>query len=218
MLFAPSTQNTKRLQDRTERIVALQRYSSEMDERNASTKMSALLTISFGTLPRALGEARHSGGKNCHRRARLVVNVCGWNSVQPAIRLPFDHDYYFGFSCGAGRRNHFDGDLRHTKKPSAWCGQHSRTGQLPCNPAHDRFTGMKNLRVPSRYRVGRFEKPLRSRPRTHYLVERLAGDAASPGKSCFKLAERIRLKSADQCSHINAHIKGPRLAIRQASP
>ena len=73
----------------------------------------------FWPLPRALGEARHSGGKNCHRRARLVVNVCGWNSVQPAIRLPFDHDYYFGFSCGAGRRNHFDGDLRHTKKPSA---------------------------------------------------------------------------------------------------
>jgi len=125
MLFAPFTQNrlkascTKRLQDRTERIVALRRYSSEMDECNASMKMSALLTISFGTLPRALGEARHSGGKNCHRRARLVVNVCGWNSVQPAIRLPFDHDYYFGFSCGAGRRNHFDGDLRHTKKPSA---------------------------------------------------------------------------------------------------
>src|SRR5206468_5556578 len=86
MLFAPFTQNrlkascTKRLQDRTERIVALRRYSSEMDERNASMKMSALLTISFGTLPRALGEARHSGGKNCHRRARLVVNVCGWNS------------------------------------------------------------------------------------------------------------------------------------------
>src|SRR5206468_679863 len=79
MLFAPFTQNrlkascTKRLQDRTERIVALRRYSSEMDERNASMKMSALLTISFGTLPRALGEARH----------------------------------------------HFDGDLRHTKKPSA---------------------------------------------------------------------------------------------------
>ena len=54
MLFAPFTQNrlkascTKRLQDRTERIVTLRRYSSEMDERNASMKMSALLTISFG--------------------------------------------------------------------------------------------------------------------------------------------------------------------------
>jgi len=72
-----------------------------------------------------------------------LLMSAGGTPVQPAIRLPFDHDYYFGFSCGAGRRNHFDGDLRHTKKPSA---------ELPCNPAHDRFIskGMKNLRVPSR--------------------------------------------------------------------
>ena len=108
MLFAPFTQNrlkascTKRLQDRTERIVALRRYSSEMDECNASMKMSALLTISFGTLPRALGEARHSGGKNCHRRARLVVNVCGWNSVQPAIRLPSTMIITSGSLAGQG--------------------------------------------------------------------------------------------------------------------
>src|SRR5438067_12506874 len=125
MLFAPFTQNrlkascTKRLQDRTERIVTLRRYSSEMDERNASMKMSALLTISFGHYRVPSGKPAILVEKIAIAEQRLVVNVCGWNSVQPAIRLPFDHDYYFGFSCGAGRRNHFDGDLRHTKKPSA---------------------------------------------------------------------------------------------------
>ena len=60
-------------------------------------------------------------------------------------------------------------------------------------------------------------KAVKKRTQNPLLVERLAGDAASPGKSCFKLVERIRRARSGKAG-INGHIKRPRLAIRQASP
>jgi hypothetical protein len=70
--------------------------------------VSALWRISLGTLPRALGEARHFAlvEKNVAIADRgFAASLCGWNSVQPRHLFGHyvDHDYYLKLPAGAGR-------------------------------------------------------------------------------------------------------------------